>query len=440
MPKLLLIQPSQYRPDGKIVRQKKLYLPGLVFPLLASMVPKNWDVEVCLEVIDEVNFNSDADLIGIGAMGHSVFRGFDLAAEFRKRGKIVFMGGYMVSMIPEIASQHAESIVIGDAEISFPKLLSDFENNGCIDPIYNYPVESLAGLPLPRYELLTAKKIGDMLPVQAGRGCNHTCSFCSISCLYKGRHLMRPVEDVIRDIEKIKSLGYHKFYLIDDNIVSNPDYLGKLCERILPLKMKWSSQCTMNLARNPSLLKLVARSGCEILSLGIESISQEGLDKLNKKWLKVDEHEKLIQAFNNAGIMISAEMIIGTDGDNIESLRATYEFIRRSKIPLLRVYYLTPVPSTQLYREFKQNGRLLHENYSHYTASECVYTPEKMSTDQLTQMYQWLNSKIFSIPGIISRTLLNKQILKNPFNYLFAFGVNLHYRSYVKRGETPLIF
>jgi len=439
MPKVILIQSSQYFSDGDIVKQKKLYLPGLVFPLLAAMAPQNWDVEVKLEVIEDINFDTDADIVGIGAMGHAIFRAFDLAAEFKKRGKIVFMGGYMASMIPEFALKYADSIVIGDAEISFPKLLSDFEKYGRLERIYNYPVADLHHLPLPRYELLARKKIGDMLPVQAGRGCNYTCSFCSIACLYKGRHLMRPVDEVIRDIEKIKSLGYRKFYLIDDNIVSNPAYLEELCRKILPLRMKWSSQCTMNLARNESLLKLVARSGCEILSLGLESISQEGLDKLNKKWLRVDDHQKLMAAFNNAGIMVSAEMIIGTDGDTTESLKATYEFILKCKIPLLRIYFLTPVPATQLYIELKAAGRLIHENYDHYTASECVHHPEKISPEQLTKMYHWLNGKIFSIRGIIFRTLLNKQILKHPMNYIFAFTVNLHYRSYVKRGETPLI-
>jgi radical SAM superfamily enzyme YgiQ (UPF0313 family) len=440
MPKLLLIQSSQYLKNGSLIRQKKLYLPGLVFPLLAAMVPENWEVEVKLEVIDEVNLDTDADIIGIGAMGHAIFRAFDLALEFKKRGKTVFMGGYMASMIPDLALKYVDSVVVGDAEISFPKLLTDYERYGRIDTIYDNLVDDLNGLPVPKYELLTAKKIGDMLPVQSGRGCNHSCSFCSIACLYKGRHLVRPVDDVIRDIEKIKSLGYGKFYLIDDNIISNPAYLEELCKRVLPLKMKWSGQCTMNLARNKPLLKLVAQSGCEILSLGIESISQQGLDKLNKKWLRANDHEKLITAINDVGIMVSAEMMIGIDGDTVESLKATYDFIRRSKIPLVRIYFLTPIPSTQLYQEYKVAGRLIHENYSRYTAAECVFIPEKLSPEMLTEMYHWLNSKIFSVHGIISRTLLNRQILKCPRKYIFAFAVNLHYSSYVKRGETPLIF
>ncbi|MBK6538666.1 MAG: hypothetical protein IPG09_13115 [Ignavibacteria bacterium] len=122
--------------------------------------------------------------------------------------------------------------------------MSDFEIRGSIDRIYNNPVHDLSDLPVPRYELLTSKKIGDMLPVQAGRGCNHSCSFCSIACLYKGRHLTRPVDDVIRDIKKLKVSDIKKFYMIDDNIISNAGYLEELCSKILSLNMKWSSQCT----------------------------------------------------------------------------------------------------------------------------------------------------------------------------------------------------
>ncbi|MDP4270016.1 MAG: radical SAM protein [Bacteroidota bacterium] len=439
MPKVLFIQPSQYLVRGGIVKQKKLYLPGLVFPLLAAMLPIHWEVEVRLEVIDDIDFNTDADMVGIGAMGHSIFRAFDLADEFRKRGKVVFMGGYMASMVPEMALQHADSVVIGDAEVSFPQLIADFENTGQLKPIYDNPLTELKHLPIPRYELLTAKPIGDMLPVQAGRGCTHGCSFCSIACIYKGRHMMRPIDEVIRDIEYIRSLGYRKFYLIDDNIMNNPAYLDELCQRIEPLRMKWSSQCTMDLAKNDSLLKQVVKSGCEILSLGLESISQEGLDKLNKSWLRVDDHRTLIKAFNDAGIMISAEMIIGTDGDTTDTLKATYDFIKECRIPLLRIYILTPAPATRLYTELKHSGRLIHEDFRHYNSSECVYYPERMTPEELTDMYNWLNGRIFSMNSIVSRTLLNKQFLRYPLKYLFAFFVNLHYRSYVKRGETPLI-
>jgi radical SAM superfamily enzyme YgiQ (UPF0313 family) len=442
MPKLLLIQPTQYQQDGTILcKQDKIYLPGLVFPLLAAMAPDNWDIKIALEVVDDIDFDEDVDLVGIGTMGHAIFRGLEIAAEFQKRGKIVFFGGYMTSMVPEkVLDAGVDSVVIGDAEISFPKLLNDYETKGKLDKIYDYPVDNLENLPLPRYEMLTEKPIGTMLPVQAGRGCPHLCSFCSIACVYKGRYLVRPVDDVMRDIYRVKQLGFNSFYLLDDNIVGNPKFLEELVKRIKPLKMTWSSQCSLNLAKNSRLLKLVAESGCEILSFGIESITQGGLDKLNKKWVKVSEHEELIAKIEEAGIMVSTEMMVGIDSDTTESIIATFDFIERTKISIPRFYILTPMPGSDLFKEYKKDGRLLHEDFIKYDGTQCVHIPEQISPEKLTEMYWWINKKVFSLPSILKRTIFKKAALKRPKVHLFALAVNLHYRHYIQRGITPNIF
>jgi radical SAM superfamily enzyme YgiQ (UPF0313 family) len=440
MPKILFIQPTQYGYNGKLCKQNKINLPGLVFPLLASMTPKNWEIEIQLEVVDDINTNLDVDIVGIGTMGTTIFRGAEIAQKFRRRGILVVMGGYMASLVPNECLKYVDSVIIGDAEISYPKLLKDYEKTGKIKPIYDNPISSLDGLPVPDYSFLINKPIGNMLPVQAGRGCSYTCSFCSISCIYKGKYFSRPVNEVVNDIKEVKSLGFKRFYLIDDNIVANPDYLEKLCEKIKPLRMKWSTQCTLNLARNKRLLKIVKEAGAEIMSFGIESISQEGLDKLNKSWLKVDDHYKNIEAITKAGIMISSEMILGTDSDTVESIKQTYKFIMDKRIPIPRFYILTPVPGTQLFKDFKREGRLVTQDYSKYDGSQCVYKPARMPPEKLTEMYWWLNNKVFSIFSILRRTLFHPNFIRQPGLFLFAFGVNMHYRQYVLKKVPPNIF
>ncbi len=441
MPKILLIQPTQYSAKNKKpCKQKRIYLPGLAFPLLAAITPKHWEVEINIEIVENINFNTDADLIGIGAMGHAIFRAIDIAKEFKKKGKVVFMGGYMVSMVPWFVKDSCDGVVIGDAEISYPRLLKDFEEKGIIQKIYDYPVSALKGLPLPRYELLLDKKIGFMLPVQAGRGCPHLCSYCSIACIYKGRYITRPVNEVMSDIYTIKALGFKRFYLIDDNIAGNPGFLEELCKKIKPLRMIWASQCSIQLAKNPKLLKLVADSGCRILSLGIESISQEGLDKLNKKWVIVAEHEELLERISDAGILPATEMMLGTDSDTAESIEATYKFIMKTIIPIPKFYIMTPMPGSDLFEQYKKQGRIIHENYSKYTATDCIHYPEKISPEKLENLYWWLYNKVYTIPNIIRRTILHKGFFKHPLVYFFAFIVNLHYRRYIKNGDAPNIF
>jgi len=243
----------------------------------------------------------------------------------------------------------------------------------------------------------------------------------------------------MRDIKRIKELGFNNFFLIDDNIVSSPKYLMELARRITPLKMSWASQCSLDLAKHPKLLKAVAKSGCKILSFGLESITQEGLDKLNKEWVKVDNHEVLLKRINDAGIMISSEMIIGTDSDTEESIRETYKFIDRLKIQAPRFWILAPIPGTTMYKNYKKQNRLLSEDFKIY-GQTCVYNPEKISAETVDRMYWWLYKKVFSIPCIIRRVLLRREFVKNPIIYLSLFIANLHYRGYVLREIPPVVF
>ena len=434
--KILLIQASQYSRENTLCKQKKIFVPGLLFPHLAAMTPEGWEVETVIEIIEDVPFDTDAVLIGIAAMGHAIFRAREIALEFRRRGKTVVFGGYMAFLAPSFIADCADSIIYGDAEKAWPQLLEDFAQ-GRLQKEYRLGVEDLEGLPVPRYELLKEKKTGFMMPVQAGRGCQHRCSFCSIACVYQGRYMSRPVDDVVRDIGRVKELGYRGFYMVDDNLIGDRDYLDELVARIKPLKMFWASQCSLNLARSPGLMKRVAAAGCRILSFGLESNSQEGLDKLNKSWVKVGDHEELLMRVNRAGIMANAEFILGTDGDTQESIRELYEFAVRTKIAIARFYILTPIPGTDLYKQFKQEGRLLHEDYRYYTSTHCVYKPAKMTPDELQESYQWVIDRIYSLPSILRRTVFNRNFLRHPLLYLYALLVNLDYRKLVRNGEAP---
>lgn len=440
MPKIVFIQPTQYKAEDKsLCKQKRIHLPGLALPLLAAMLPDYWEAEILIEVVDDIDYDIKADIVAIGTMGYAMFRGMEIADEFRKRGKTVVMGGYMASIAVNLAIKHSDSVVIGDAENSFPELLRDFEK-GNLQKLYNLPVSNLENLPVPKYEMLINKPIGNMLPVQAGRGCSYNCSFCSIACLYKGKYIPRPVNDVIRDIEVIKNLGFKRFYLIDDNIISSPKYLENLCDEIAPFKMKWATQCSLQLAKNKRLLDKVVLSGGELFSFGLESINQNGLDLLNKSWLKVNEHEKNLKTLTKAGIIVSTEMIVGTDGDTEESIADTKTFIERNQIPIPRFYILTPIPETNLYNQMLKEDRLVTDDWKLYNGSRCVHKPKLISPARLTEMYWWLNKEIFSWRSIFRRVILNSSLWKKPYMLIFALVVNLHYRKYIMNKITPNIF
>ena len=436
--KILFIQPTIYDDEGKLLKRNRLYFVGLAHPLLSALLPEGWTSEICLEAIEEIPWDTDCDVIGIGGVGHAARRAKDIAVEFKKRGKIVFMGGPMVSMIPDVAIQYCDSVMIGDSEETIAELCHDIENN-TLKKFYEKPLTTLS-FPTPKYELIMNKKIGYFLPVQAGRGCPNTCKFCTIACLFKGRYIRRSIDEVMRDIKRVKELGFKEFLLVDDNIVSDTEYMLELCRQIKPLKMRWMSQCAIQIADNDELLKAVAESGCYVLSFGLESIVKDAMKSINKTWADPDDYIRVIKKVNAAGIEVASEMIIGLDTDTVESLDQTIEFIKQSNIIAPKFYCYTPIPGTVLNTEMNKLGRVVDQNILEYRPSKSVLNTPHFTADQVTEQYWRVYNELYSMKNILKRTVFHKRMLKNPGRTLFFFGVNMVYRSNIKRKIAPNIF
>ncbi|MCL2785499.1 MAG: B12-binding domain-containing radical SAM protein, partial [Propionibacteriaceae bacterium] len=365
-------------------------------------------------------------------------RAKDIALEFKRRGKTVIMGGPMVSLVPDLAAQYCDAVVIGDAENLMTQICADLEN-GTLAPRYESKITGDLNTPLPRYDLVANKKIGNFLPVQAGRGCPHSCKFCTIYCLYRGRYLRRPVDEVVRDIQAIKDLGFSEFLLIDDNIVSRPGYLAELCERIKPLGMTWSSQCSIKIADRPDLLKLVAESGCQVLSFGLESISRESLLAVNKDWCDPADYARVLRTVTDAGIEIASEMIVGIDTDTRESLLSTIDFVSQSDIVAPKFYCMTPIPGTDMYDELKAEGRITDPDVLSYHPARAVINTPNLSATEVEELFWQIYRSLYTIPMILRRTIFHRRMRSRPGQTLFFLMVNLVYRSQIKRGISPNI-
>ncbi|MFA9422409.1 MAG: radical SAM protein [Sedimentibacter sp.] len=440
MKKILLIQPSPYDQNHKPIKKSKLYFVGLAMPLLAAMMPNDWESEIILEILEDIPFDTDADLIGISSMGHGVIRSIDIAKAFREKGKTVILGGYMASIMAEEATKYCDAVVIGDAELVWKNLLEDFEK-GQLKKVYEKNLEKgIFSTPLPRFDLITNKNIGDFLPVQAGRGCPNTCSFCSVACLYKGHYIKKPLEEVVRDIKQVKNLGYKKFLLLDDNIFSDREYLYSLLKEIKSLNMEWMSQCDIRIGKENQLLKALSDSGCTTLSFGLESISRESLIGMNKGWAYPAQYPELINNIQSFGIDVSTEMVVGGDGDTLESIKMTKNFIEDNKISVPRFYILTPIPGTEFFKDMVAENRLIKDDIYAFDGTEAVHKPKNMTPDQLTNAYWELYESLFTLKSIFLRNILRKEFLKKPGKYLFYCLVNLYYRYQIKQRITPNIF
>lgn len=434
---ILLIQPTIYDNSGKLIKKNMLYFIGLTMPLLAAECGDDWEVQICIETIEDIPYDTEIDLIGIGSMGHSIIRGIEIAREFKKRGKTVIIGGYMASLVSDEVKQYADCIMIGDAEGYWQQMLNDYLN-GELKPFYESKITELS-TPLPKYELVTCKKIGDFLPVQAGRGCPNDCAFCSIACLYRGKYLRRAIPEVIRDIKRVRELGFKKFLLIDDNILSNRQYMIELCAEIKKLNMEWYSQCSIHLANDPELLKCVVDSGCTCLSFGIETITKSNLEKLNKGWENPEDYRHMIQTLREAGINVATEMMLGLPDDTEESVRETARFIIENKIEAPKFYILCPVPGTKFYDEIKDSKELINHDIYTYSPNKATMNTANLSAQDIDRLYWELYNEVYSIKNIIKRVLFSKKLLKHPGRTMFMFGVNLFYRYHIKQGIAPII-
>ncbi len=435
--KILLIQPTLYLDNGTLEKKRKLYFVGLAYPLIAAMTPSDWTVEICLECVEEIPWNTDADVIGVGGMGHAANRGKDIARQFKALGKTVLMGGPMASLAPELVEAHCHAVLIGDIEEYWPQVLADLEQ-GTLQTRY-YQALTRLETPLPRYELLLDKPIGDFLPVQAGRGCPNSCSFCSIHCLYRTRYFQRNINHVIRDIEKVRSLGFHKFLLLDDNILSDRQYMLDLCRRIAPLGMTWYSQCEITLADDDELLAAVAHSGCRMLSFGLESISPAALAVLDKSWCNPARYRDMIRKITDAGIEVASEMIVGVDTDTRESLRQTIDWVASTRIATPKFYIMTPIPGTDLHSKMQAENRILNPDPCTYTASKAVFRHPNLQPSELEELFWEIYDSLYTWPRILRRTILQGRALSKPTQMLFLLGVNMYYKWQINRRIAPII-
>jgi radical SAM superfamily enzyme YgiQ (UPF0313 family) len=445
--KVLIVSTTLVRDNGALLKQGRLWLPALNIALLAALTPPDWEAEILYETIEDIPWDTDADLVALSCMGIGLVRGLQIAAEFRARGKTVVIGGPMASIAPDKVAAHCDAVCVGDAEQLWETILRDFER-GSLQPLYSDQprlacldaegkrVHPLAGIPVPRYDLMIEKKIGYWLPVLVGRGCPHHCEFCSIHAYYEGRYLRRPVAEVVRDVAAVKSLGVSNILLIDDNIGSDPRYAMALCRVLKPLGIRWMGQCTLTLGHRPDLLAEMAASGCRTLSVGLESVNQASLDSVGKLFAHTDEYERMLGAFSAAGIDVSSEMILGMDGDGPDTFARTADFILRNRIRVPRFYVLTPIPGTPLHARMAREGRILDDDYGHYTAARAVFMPRGLTPAQLDAGYWRLYEQVFSFANI-GRRFLARPDPRRLLHTLFLLGVNLHYRGQIKRRICP---
>ena len=427
MPKRLqiaLISPKGplYRHRGGIWRKSLRYQP-LTLTTLAALIPPELEAQVSLidEGIADVPLDLEADLIGLTVITGTAVRAYELADLFRQRGITVVLGGPHVTLIPEDAAPHADAIVTGYAEDSWPQLLQDFAL-GRLQPRYDQaPGLDLANRPFPRREMLPSQRYLTNNVFEATRGCTHNCDFCVVPTAWGRKPLQKPVDEIVADI---RQHGARKLIFVDLNLIAERDYARRLFTALVPLQIQWYGLATVLLAGDQPLLELAARSGCRGLLMGLESISPQNLRQNHKGFNSPENYARAVERLHEQGIALQGCFVFGLDDDGPDIFLKTAEFAVQAGIDLPRFAIVTPFPNTPLYKRLEAEDRLLTRNWELYDGQHVVFRPQKLTVAELQSGTEAAWKHAYSFHSICRR------VAKSPAPWPVKLGTNLGYRFY----------
>lgn len=400
--KIKLISPAIVEEKRWGMQGRAFRLPPLSLAAVAATTPRDIDVEIIDEAIEPIDNNCEADLVGITALTRLAPRAYEIADRFRKRGVKVVLGGLHPSAVPEEAIQYCDSVVIGEAEGIWEKLIKDFMK-GDLKKFYKTAVfPNIAKIQPPRRELFKKERYLFTHLIQTTRGCPFNCSFCSVTKFFGGKFRTRAVECVINEIRSLKTkfVGFS-----DDNIFGNRIYAKNLFNALKHEGVIWMAQSSVNIADDPELLNLAARSGCKGLFIGLESMDNESLVQMHKGFLKPQKFADSVVRLHDRGIGVMGAFILGSDNEDTSIFHKTLEFVKRIKIDLAQFSILTPYPGTALYNKLLKESRIFNFDWLKYDCGNAVFKPLKMSAERLKEEVDKLWREFYRFDEILFRLI-----------------------------------
>jgi radical SAM superfamily enzyme YgiQ (UPF0313 family) len=434
--KILLISPERER------KKEEAFLFRLGFlnlPYVAAVTPSDVEVRIIDEAYEKINFDEKVDLVGITAQTPVAPRAYQIAEEFRKQGVTVVMGGVHASILPEEALQHVDTVLIGEAEATWPQLLNDF-HQGRLQRIYrsNGWVEGNS-IPVPRRELLNHRLYFPLKLLETTRGCPHRCNFCQVSRFFGNRYRTRPLQEITRELDVMfgpgpvmslwakrlfssisKDLPYflkrRLLYIIDNNVVSNKQFTLGLLSLIKAYDLLWWGHAPVSIAADDKLLKLFAASGCIAINIGFESLSSVNLKRIKKGFNKPSHYSEAIRKIHGHGIGIMGTFIVGLDEDDPGVFQRIIDFIAENQLDWALAFIMTPYPGTESFERLEKEGRIMHRDWERYDSLNVVYQPLLMSAEELERGMRRIWKEIFSLRSIFHRVITPPRM--HPLFYL----------------------
>ncbi len=416
---------------------EKDFVPPITGIHLAAITPKQYAVRVIHQQVEQVDIESDADLIAISFFSGFANAAYALANAYKKKNKLVIGGGPHVTYNEEESLQYFDAIVTGEAENVWNLLLRDAEK-GTLKSVYRGTPCDMKDLPTPRYDLLPNKFFIKKV-LQATRGCPFSCSFCTVPSLNPGFRL-RPVEDVIRDA------SYDDFpywwqrkvvWFWDDNLTIRRPYIKSLLREMIPLKKWWLTQASMDIAQDGELLDLMKDSGCIGVFLGIESFGAESLKDANKRQNKIANYKTAVAEIRKRGIAVMAGFIAGFDNDDYTEIVAMADRLMEIGIDVPFLSIMTPFKGTSLYDKLKTEDRILeNRGWNFYNGYNVAFEPKNLTADALLQAHRQLWKRSFSFSFSLKRIIRGLKL--RPGAFFLVFFMNAFYCLKQLRRNYPV--
>jgi radical SAM superfamily enzyme YgiQ (UPF0313 family) len=413
-------------------------LPPLTLSTLAGMTPRDVEVEAVDDRIETIDYDTPRDLVGISVKTFTARRAYQIAAEFRTRGVPVVLGGHHPTLLPDEARQHADAVVLGEAEGVWDELLRDASRRK-LKPTY----AATAPLPLANVRtdasVLAGKRYLPVTLLETTRGCPFACNFCSVTAFFGRSFRHRPPEEVVAAIAETKSSAY---FFVDDNIVADREAAKALFRALIPLKIRWLSQASLTMTRDLELMRLMRDSGCAGVLVGIESIEPKNLKQINKSWNTVGMgYDEALRIAHDHGIAVVGSFILGMDEDSAESLGELLEFSIRKRFFAVLFNLLTPYPGTALYDRFAREGRLerpkwwLDEGHTYGTP---VFEPRGISAAELARTRMAMYREFYGPASILRRLWDPGANLRDVWHAFTFLGMNVpaHKEEALRYGQS----
>ena len=414
-PRLLLVYPSTH----KLGWVRRFQLPSLSLKQVAAATPLEWEVLLADEVHEDIPFDGSFDLVGITAMTHQAVRAYEIADRFRQRGVPVVLGGIHPTVLPHEALQHADAVVVGEAEPVWSQLLSDLRA-GRLAPLYrSVPQGDRLEIPWSRRDFLAGRQYLTTQTLQASRGCPYDCPFCTVTPYFGRTFRYRDPDDILAEL---RSFDRKLTVLLDDNILGDPERAKPILRGMAGLGLRWGGQANLRFAEDPDLVSLLAKSGCIGIFVGIESVA--GPQANHPKTGRGSSQADLIKRVRDTGIVLEASMIFGFDDHDESVFETTVRYLEECAPSIPTFHILTPYPGTALFEQFDREGRLLHKEWQRYDHNQVVFRPKLMSPERLYQGWRAARREVYRWPSILSRVMQgNGKFVNLAYNVLRRGGV-----------------